>query len=196
MHLFFQPTIVEWLYVDVTLTNTKRQAVIFWATKKEFNNSHFTILRSFDGNQFEAIGKVEGNGTTLEVRNYSFIDNKPFNGRNYYRIRQVDADSLHQSYSNVIRADVERAPIDQALIYPNPAEGYFYIELPKESINDEVIIELYDGAAVIQKTIIIPSATVAPIPIENIKLINGVYWLHIRYNQKKIIKPVMISNLY
>jgi hypothetical protein len=61
-----------------------------WQTASELNNDYFTIERSVEGSPFEAIGQVDGAGTTMQMNDYSFNDLNPGEGWNYYRIRQVD----------------------------------------------------------------------------------------------------------
>lgn len=65
-------------------------AQLEWKTQSEQNNSHFDILRSTDGKVFSKIGKVQGNGTSSSVNNYSFRDVLPAQGNNYYQLQQTD----------------------------------------------------------------------------------------------------------
>lgn len=73
----------------------KHTVQLEWKTLSETNNEYFEILRSADGKDFESIGEVNGNGTTLEENNYSFVDKNPIHGDNYYMIRQVDFDGKY-----------------------------------------------------------------------------------------------------
>ncbi|MFI5172581.1 MAG: T9SS type A sorting domain-containing protein, partial [Chitinophagales bacterium] len=72
-----------------------------WETGTETNNDVFVIERSATGLNFEPIGTIDGNGTTLNLNYYAFTDRQPFEGINYYRLKQVDEDEEY-SYSNVI----------------------------------------------------------------------------------------------
>lgn len=60
-----------------------------WETATEQNSSHFIITRSSDGEHFEAIGEVQAVGRSHQ---YSYVDNNPQPGINYYRLVQVDKD--------------------------------------------------------------------------------------------------------
>jgi hypothetical protein len=71
-------------------------------TASEKDNSHFEILRSGNGVNFEKINTVLGNGNSSEVRNYSFTDANPLPGTNYYQLNQVDTDG--KSSKSEIRA--------------------------------------------------------------------------------------------
>lgn len=75
-----------------------------WITQSEKNNSHFNILRSANGDNFQAIGKVLGRGNSDAPVNYSFLDENPAIGTNYYQLSQVDFDAK-TSPSKIISVD-------------------------------------------------------------------------------------------
>ncbi|TZF86026.1 T9SS type A sorting domain-containing protein (plasmid) [Pedobacter sp. BS3] len=76
-----------------------------WSTASETNNSHFEVLRS-DGEAFQAIGMVQGNGTTSEMNTYNFTDNNPLPGISYYQLRQVDFNGKSE-LSKIIPVNIE-----------------------------------------------------------------------------------------
>ena len=45
--------------------------VLNWATSTETNNKGFEIQRSFNGNEFETITFVNGNGTSTQANVYA-----------------------------------------------------------------------------------------------------------------------------
>jgi len=49
-------------------------AELTWATASEIDNSHFVIERSYDGEHFEEVARVEGNGNSSEVLHYAYTD--------------------------------------------------------------------------------------------------------------------------
>jgi len=61
-----------------------------WATASEKNNSHFEILRSGNGKEFNNIGRVKGAEDSNSEVKYSYIDFNPLNSVNYYKLKQVD----------------------------------------------------------------------------------------------------------
>ena len=84
---------VTWLSFHA---NKNDQAVqLEWQTAMEINNEGFEVQRSLNGIDFEKIGWVEGNGTTLMTSAYTFRDASPQKGLNYYRLKQVDFDGEH-----------------------------------------------------------------------------------------------------
>lgn len=61
-----------------------------WQTATELNNQHFDVQRSNDAAAFQTIGQVKGAGNSVKVNNYTFVDETPSVGTNYYRLQQVD----------------------------------------------------------------------------------------------------------
>lgn len=105
-----------------------------WVTAAELDNDYFEVQRSADGEHFETIGKVEGNGTSNFQHYYIFNDNKPLRGITYYRLVQYDFDGvfeIHQTIS-VESSVVERRM--QILAYPNPV-------LDRKLLNVELNVE-------------------------------------------------------
>ncbi len=63
---------------------------LFWITESENNNDYFDVERSIDGIDFKKIGTVKGAGNTDHQTQYFTMDEDPFTGVNYYRLKQVD----------------------------------------------------------------------------------------------------------
>jgi hypothetical protein len=68
-----------------------------WSTVSEINNYYFEIERSIDNTEWNAIGKVKGDGTANSINSYSFWDNTRTNlpqhsGLLFYRLMQSDFD--------------------------------------------------------------------------------------------------------
>jgi hypothetical protein len=101
-----------------------------WSTAREEENDFFEILKSIDGESFESIGKINGSGNSSEILVYTFVDNKPFIGRNYYRLRQVDYDGTATT-SKLISIRLDFGEQNQPFVYPNPNNGTkFFVVLP------------------------------------------------------------------
>jgi len=102
-------------------------AELTWITATENNNDYFTIERSLDGIEFEAIGKVDGAGNSNVVRTYKFSDYGPLSGIVYYRIKQTDFNGEFE-YSDIISLDftIEEEPL-MIELFPNPANEYITV---------------------------------------------------------------------
>ena len=104
---------------------------ISWTTASETNNAYFTVERSGDGKDFNEIGVLPGAGNSRSERQYSFTDEQPTNGINYYRIRQTDFDGQY-SYSPVESVRFSIASADIEFISPNPVPRFSSITLNEQ----------------------------------------------------------------
>ena len=89
---------------------------IAWQTANTSAQNNFEIERSSEGNNFSTIGTLNWNST----QSYSFIDASPFDGNNYYRLKQTDArNAVIYSDIKVVKFDKTAAVVK---IFPNPAK--------------------------------------------------------------------------
>lgn len=79
-----------------------RDTRLRWQTASEVNNSHFTILRSGDLEQWEDAGTVPGAGHSQSLQDYVFYDMAPLAGTSYYRLRQTDFDGTFEEFPQVV----------------------------------------------------------------------------------------------
>ena len=77
-----------------------------------------------------SVGKVKGAGNSSAALYYSLIDESPYMGTSYYRLKQTDYDGQY-SYSP-IRA-VYIGTINIISIYPNPASDFIQFEIGSEA---------------------------------------------------------------
>lgn len=119
-------TIIAGLPVELlTLTATplSKTTKIEWLTASEKNSSHFEIERSSDAKVFDKIGIIRANGNTYSKQDYEFLDEKPFQGINYYRLKMVDLDATYE-YSKIVSVWMDKKGKDKIFtIAPNPARG-------------------------------------------------------------------------
>ncbi len=88
-----------------------------WMTISELNNDYMAVERSIDREVFEEIGRIPGRGTTLNSQSYLFIDDQPYSGTNYYRLRQVDFDGT-LTYHRIIAVDYKGKSME-LLLFPS-----------------------------------------------------------------------------
>jgi hypothetical protein len=101
--------------IDFSARAMEGEVLLGWATATETNNDFFTIERSHDGRTFQKIATIPGKGNSLVLNEYSFLDDDPLNGINYYRLKQTDFDGQF-SYSDI--ETVEFRNENSIKIYP------------------------------------------------------------------------------
>ena len=110
-------------FLDFQAEYSEPMVLLQWVTASEINNDYFTIERSRNGIDFEAVNWVQGAGTSSRVLHYQDTDPDPYPGISYYRIKQTDFDGTYM-YSAKAAVNVNN-PHSQPWvnIYPNPARA-------------------------------------------------------------------------
>ena len=97
--------------------NNNRTVQLQWKTTNEVDNKNFVVERSKDGVNFTVLENIEAKNEALS--NYTFIDKKPNESVNYYRLKQVDKNGKF-TYSNIVAINLNSNEINAFSIYPNP----------------------------------------------------------------------------
>ncbi|GAB3849884.1 T9SS type A sorting domain-containing protein [Hymenobacter terrigena] len=110
------PLPVELTHFDATV---KTQGVaVSWATATEKNSDYFEVQRSANGENFQPVCSVKGQGTSSNPHEYAFVDGHPLAGLSYYRLHQVDTDGA-STFSPVATVQLR----GEVSVYPNPSTG-------------------------------------------------------------------------
>ncbi len=137
--------------VEFSGSSKKGQVVLNWETSSEGNNDGFSVERSFDGKQFNAIGFVKATSANNNGGNYEYIDNSVSLSTSiaYYRLNQLDLDGKSE-YSKVIA--VKRNETATAHFYPSVTTGTLTVETGSD-IASSVKITDVSGRTVFTKLI-------------------------------------------
>ena len=100
------------------VVNEESTVALSWATATEINNNFFTVERSSDGTDFEAVMEVQGAGTSNHIIEYDATDINPRMGINYYRLKQTDFDGSFK-YSEMKTVNIFKS--NSFSVWPNPA---------------------------------------------------------------------------
>ena len=123
----FAPLPVE--MVSFTGYNQQDKNVLNWTTASEQNSDRFEVEKSTNGTEgWSYIGQQKAVGGTVQT-NYTFYDNQPVVGNNYYRLKIVDNDGTF-TYSNTINIPVDVAMVNGIVkVFPSPTNGLVNIQL-------------------------------------------------------------------
>ena len=134
-------TVLAIQLLSLTGVCAMQTVVLNWSTAMETNNKLFTVQRSDDGNTWQAIGTIDGAGTSSTMHTYSFTDKLPGKSNSYYRLMLTDFDGQN-TYSIVIT--VGKCGVGTAgsfTLYPNPSAGEFNLSFTgdKTQVSSTVI---------------------------------------------------------
>lgn len=96
-----------------------QQVELNWQTSTEQNNAYFTVERSKDTLNWQAIQTVIGAGNSKDLTSYKVTDTPNDNGIFYYRLKQNDYDGS-SSYSKLISVRLAKQVFTELIVYPNP----------------------------------------------------------------------------
>ena len=112
------PFPIELLYFTAN-PNTENTIDLNWSTASELNNDYFTIERSIDAINFEFVDVVPAYGTSNEILYYDDIDENPYEGISYYRLKQTDYNGVF-TYSDIVSVTIKNDEVTIDNIYPIP----------------------------------------------------------------------------
>lgn len=81
---------------SLNVSKFRNATEIRFSTVSEVNSDYFSIERSGDGLIFSEIGRLKAAGESRKSKHYTYLDENPLTGMNYYRIRQVDTDGQYR----------------------------------------------------------------------------------------------------
>lgn len=113
-----------------------------WQTAVEINNDYFILERSADGINFEAIAEVDGAGNSNTARFYQYLDEEPFIGENYYRLRQIDFDGSMAIVDQIVIIQFDKGSFVE--INPNPIRnGAFQLGYSSNLDDQDLTAQIY-----------------------------------------------------
>ena len=110
---------------DITATNVDTRNRVDWNTLNEENSDAFVLERSSDGKQFAGIENINAHGMPS---NYTYWDEKPFDGMNYYRLKITEVNGS-VAYSKTVSAFVNAKDAFALTVYPNPATDKLQVKI-------------------------------------------------------------------
>jgi|GEM_PF-2552653 len=186
------------LPVELTMFHANKMEdniILNWQTAFELNNEGFEIQKAvgnaaLEAGRWEILAFMAGNGTTNEIQNYRYTDERPQAGLNYYRLKQIDFDGKFE-YSDIVSVDLPNFEnLANLRIFPNPApSGELTLYLP-ESNESKAIIRLYTqrGKLALQQTTSSQQET-----LNLSQLAAGIYFVEVSVGGKVFRKKVVVE---
>lgn len=109
-----------------------------WVTANEIDNGYFEVQKSKNLKDIHLVTRIAPDEQPSSTHTYQFIDEIPFHGTSYYRLKQVDLDGSATIYPwRSVRLNREYA------VFPNPTSGTtFQLRLDEP---ETAVLEFYDA---------------------------------------------------
>ncbi len=182
------PLVLPVELVRFTAKEVDNAVLLEWTTASEQHNAGFHIERSSDGLRWTDIGFVAGKGTTTEAQNYSFLDEKPLTGRDYYQLRQINFDGKEEMSKVVI---IELKNAGTVRVFPNPVSNGELTVFLSENTEEEIAVQLFSPMGQVVRSMIISSGT----NLLYIKdLPTGVYTLQMVRGHERAVEKIVVQH--
>ncbi len=160
-----------------------------WSTASEINNSHFEIQQSFDAENFQTVGRIDGAGNSNTILNYKSIVENTENIQTYYKLKQVDFDGKFE-YSKVIAVNCSENQLSSIDVYPNPFTNEISIDF-NTLLKYNVKVEVRNKLGILIKVEVI-EANSSNNKIElSRNLSAGIYFVVISNDKETIVRKLV-----
>lgn len=143
------PLPVELSYFGGSL-NRDNDVELNWSTATENNNEVFIVEKSTDQLRFEEVHTQKGAGNSTEPIHYSFMDKRPAQGMNYYRLKQVDFDGT-TTFSKVISVKLNHENTVQ--VFPTVASHAVTVSIQNPTEEAQIFVFDFSGKLIQNQTI-------------------------------------------
>ena len=93
---------------------------LVWTSENELNTNFIIVEKSNDGTNWSELASEKAQGNSNVPTSYSAVDNNPYIGANYYRLKMVDLDG-EVTYSQVVVINFGTSTA--VSLFPNPTSG-------------------------------------------------------------------------
>lgn len=158
-----------------------RSVELNWITGSEINNDYFTIERSNDGENWEWISTVDGQGNSADVTKYSFTD-EPNGKRVFYRLKQTDFDGKFK-YSEIVMLNLSTY-FSTFKVYPTASASIVNIE----SENDLSNLKIFNSNGQEVSKLVVMKNTRGGVAVDLSSLQKGYYFIQSNSETQKVVK--------
>ncbi|MEO5889099.1 MAG: T9SS type A sorting domain-containing protein, partial [Ferruginibacter sp.] len=106
-------------YKNISARQVEENISVNWTVENEINIKSYEVEKSNNGIDFKKVNTTVATGTNRSTIDYKWIDENPFTGNNYYRVRNISADGKYENSKTVL---VKMANAASGInVFPNPS---------------------------------------------------------------------------
>jgi len=189
--VFKTSVVLPFTVTKISATKKNETVQVDWEVKTDEELKNFDVERSSDGRNFVKLSSVASLGKGITLANYSWVDNNPFIGVNYYRIKVIPQVGK-EKVSPVANVTIDKNKPSME-VYPNPTEGNdFNIKLSNLTKGIyQIIVTNATGQQVLSKTIEHPGGIKIESIIFNKDISKGVYRVQVQGDGLKLLSSII-----
>jgi hypothetical protein len=151
---------------------------VTWSTASETNNREFVLERTRNAIDFTEVARVKGAGNSTTLKEYAVHDPRPYQGMNFYRLRQIDFDGRETTTQLVSARFTPGGP--PVTVSPNPAGDRCMVRYFAAK-NSAAHIDVYDvkGRRAVSLLAQHDESRQYEAPVDLAGLEPGIYYLHV-----------------
>lgn len=139
---------------------------------------------------FDEVVRLESQGNSNINQKYNYLDKQPFDGINYYRLKQTDYDGTF-TYSSIITVTIEN-DID-IKVFPNPSSDIVNILLKRNQVAASPQILSYDRLGQSMR-ITLQQTKNNQFYFNTDNFVDGIYFLEISRNKVKDMIRIIVRH--
>lgn len=128
--------------MEFSISNSDKAVFLKWKAQQENNNDKYFVERSVDAHTWQKIAEIAAVPVSPTAQSYSFTDQQPVAGINYYRLRVVNKDGKYGL--TPIKAVRIASNVKDVLLYPNPARTTASLYF-NEKTTGSITVAIYNG---------------------------------------------------
>lgn len=178
--------------MDFNLSTSSNGNSLIWDIENEAGISHYEVLKSKDGLNFQLLNTVTSQGINASLNHYSSIDATPEIGWNYYQINTVKTNG--DVISSPVKS-IQYEPENDFLMlncYPNPAKDNITIScFSKEQHTSSITIQNTEGKTVLNQSNHF-SAGISSTQLAIDQLSKGIYFIQVNTMRTAQTAPIKL----
>ncbi len=184
-------------FLPVSLVSLKATATasggarVQWVTQSETNNDYFTLYRSYNGYDFEAIATIDGAGTSTVAQFYEYTDKNFISNLAYYKIGQTDLDGT-ETMSITVAVQNVYLPTFEIETLQNNGNGNYTISFLFPDSESENNITIYNIMSVKKAQFSFDAGTVTSLVEANL-FPSGTYFVEHTNGNRKTVKKIVVK---
>lgn len=169
---------------NITAANKGKENLVSWNSLTEEKGDAFVLERSNNGTDFQPLYHVNAKGVAGK---YSYTDQQPYEGMNYYRLYLMNNDG-GRTYSKTVTAEAKGNGFVMSA-YPNPATAELTVSV--SGATKETLISLIDLNGKIVRSYPVTTQQAGMIHMDIKNLQPGYYFL--RSDDGRNVQTIKIS---